>query len=73
MGCKSEEKKVAVILTNEVIEKTNNRNIKAPLILRKKNLIQRSGLPRNVLRKDPRISIPNNISDEKKERAEQRR
>jgi hypothetical protein len=73
MGRKSEEKKVARISTNEVIEKTNNRNIKAPLILRKKNLIQRFGIPRNVLRKAPRISIPKNMSDEKKDRAEHRR
>ena len=73
MGCKREENRADFIPTNEVIEKTSNRNIKAPLILRKKNLIQRFGAPRNILIKVPKISIANNISDEKKERAEQRR
>lgn len=57
---------------NEVTEKTSNLNITAPLKPKKKNLIQRSGDPRRPHIKPPIRSTPNQIREEKKERAEQR-
>jgi hypothetical protein len=71
-GCSREEKRVPPNPAKEVMERTNRRRIRAPLKPRKKTLIQSSGAPRRALIKLPRISIPNNTSEEKKERAEQR-
>jgi hypothetical protein len=71
-GCNREEKSVPPTLAKEVMEKTNKRSIRAPLKPRKKNLIQSSGAPKSELIKEPRRSTPNHISDEKKERAQQR-
>jgi hypothetical protein len=72
VGCSREEKRVLPNPAKEVMERTNRRRIRAPLKPKKKNLIQSSGAPRRALIKLPRISIPNHMSEEKKERAEQR-
>jgi hypothetical protein len=71
-GCKREEKTVPTNPLNEVTEKTNIRSIRAPLKPKKKNLIQSSGAPRRELIKLPRMTIANQMREEKKERAEQR-
>jgi hypothetical protein len=71
-GCSREEKRVPPNPAKEIMERTNKRSIRAPLKPKKKNLIQSSGAPRRPLITLPRRSIPNNTSEEKKERAEQR-
>jgi len=68
-GCSREEKRVLPNPVKEVMERTNRRSIRAPLKPKKKNLIQSSGAPRRALIKPPRRSIPNHMSEEKKERA----
>ena len=68
-GCSREEKRVLPNPAKDVMERTNRRRIRAPLKPKKKNLIQSSGAPRRALIKLPRRSIPNHISEEKKERA----
>jgi hypothetical protein len=71
-GCRSEEKRTSLVPAKEVTDRTSRRSIRAPLKPRKKNRIQRLGAPRRPLIKPPRSSTPNHISEEKKERAEQR-
>ena len=72
IGCRNEENRVPPDPANEIIDKTNSRSIRVPLKPKKKNLIQRPGTPRSALSKPPRRSTPNQIMEEKKERAEQR-
>jgi hypothetical protein len=54
------------------VENTNKRIINAPQKPRKKNLTQTFGLLKNELITLPRKTNPNNIKQEKRERAEQR-
>ena len=71
-GCKREENRVLPKSAKEVTERTSKRSIRAPLKPKKKNLIQRFGAPRKAPIKLPRMMIPNQTREEKKERAEQR-
>ena len=71
-GCRKEQNKVPLNPENEVTEKTSNLSISAPLKPKKKNLIQRSGEPRRLHNTLPKRSTPNQMREEKKERAEQR-
>jgi hypothetical protein len=71
-GCRKEENKVPPNPENEVTEKTSNLSISAPLKPKKKNLIHRTGDPRRLHIKQPKRSTPNQMREEKKERAEQR-
>ena len=71
-GCKREEKNILPKSAKDVVENTNKRSISAPQKPKKKNLIQRFGVSRKTLIRLPRKITPNHITQEKRERAEQR-
>ena len=71
-GCKKEEKNILPRSAKDVAENTNKRSISAPQKPKKKNLTQRFGFSRKTLIKLPRKTTPNQIKQEKRERAEQR-
>lgn len=71
-GCRMEEAKALLKLANDVVENTNKRRINVAQKPRRQSLIQGFGFLRKALRMLPRKMSPNQVMQEKRERAEHR-